>query len=127
MAAGLSIAAMLCFVTGCLSTVSFTPVDYCALPVNPATTRMVIVRTNAGGGANVRIFDGDQPIGDLSSGGQLCWDRYPGESTISAAIHNTIIPNFSLDIDTKPDETYYMRIDFPTMGDRTLERIEQQK
>src|SRR5215467_6658208 len=62
---GLSVMMIMYCVSGCASTLSFTPVDYCSQPVNPAMARIIMSRTSSayGAGAVLRVFDNEQPIG----------------------------------------------------------------
>ena len=100
-------------VSGCASTRSFTLVDYCSKPVNPTMARMVAYRESAfgGGAVAVRVFDNDQPVGDIGPGGRLCWDRYPGESLIYGMNKNGArYPQWHVEVDTKANTTYHLSL-----------------
>lgn len=104
--------------SGCVSTVRFTPVDYCKQPVDPKMARIVVSRNSSmvGGGAGMRIFDNDQPIGDVGSGEKLCWDRYPGVSVITIGVHGKRTKNKTVAILTKPNKTYIVGAGFGWAG-----------
>jgi len=103
---------------GCVTTERFTPVDYCKQPVNPEMARVVMMRNSSmvGGGAGMRIFDNDQPIGDVASGEQLCWDRYPGVAVITIGVHGRRTKNKTVAIVTEANNTYYISGGFSWTG-----------
>ena len=122
---GLSVAIITYGVLGCTSpTVSFTSVDFCSQPVSPAMARMVISRTSSvyGGGYPLRVFDNNQPIGDIGSGGRLCWDRFPGIAVISGRhvlkyqgrekVDAEQEQSWRVKVETRANATYYLRSSF---------------
>ena len=113
----LSIVMIMYCVSGCASTVSFTPVDFCSQPVNPAMARIVFSRSSSIVGAPeaLGIFDSDQPIGSIGPGGKLCWDRFPGKALIvgrnvivGSNVYTQTGPNWKIEIDTKANGIYYV-------------------
>lgn len=65
-------------------TTIYTPEDYCVKPVDPTMARIELRRKGqfVGGGHPMKIFDNAQPIGAITGGEKLCWDRYPGKAQI---------------------------------------------
>jgi hypothetical protein len=123
---GLSIVMIMYGVSGCASTVKFTPVDFCSQPVNPAMARIVMSRTLSmyGGAIATRIFDSGQPIGEIGSGGRLCWDRFPGKAVISKVAMDFPgefdMPK-SLRVETRANTTYYVKSSFTGQWKLTTE------
>ena len=118
---GLSLVILMCGISGCASTTSFTPVDFCSQSVNPAMARVVLSRTSSfyGGGAGLLVFDNGQPIGDIGSGDRLCWDRFPGKAVISGRTSNPRTLEelereqaWSVKVETRANATYYVRSRF---------------
>jgi hypothetical protein len=114
---------------GCLpatKTKTFTPVDYCGRATEPGMARLMIKIDYQGhpgqkkywgyerrfSHSDIRIFDNDQPIGDLGGRGQLCWDRYPGRAMITGK-HVTPRPRpiHALRLDTEAGKTYLLYAD----------------
>lgn len=107
--------AVVYFVSGCASTTRFTPIDYCSQPVNPEMARIILTRVNefGGGGAIIRIFDNEQPLGDVGPGGRLCWDRYPGITILRGEMSSgNRKRGWDIDLITEANETYYLQGEF---------------
>lgn len=106
---GVTAMVILIFVSGCASTTRFTPVDYCSQPTNPNMARFILTRSNSlvGSGFTFRIFDDEQPSGDIGPGDQLCWDRYPGVALVSSLSHANG-GMMRLKVEAKANTTYYL-------------------
>ena len=71
--------------TGCATTQQYLPPPSRS-EIDPQQARIVIKRTNelGGSGCNYEIQDNETPIGTVSIGGELIWDRKPGKMRLSA-------------------------------------------
>ena len=114
----LSIVIIMYSLSGCASTRSYTPVDFCSQPVNPAMARVVLSRTSSfyGGGVGMLVFDNGQPIGDIGSGGRLCWDRFPGKAVINGRMDRPrtleeleLEKEMTVKVETRANATYHVR------------------
>ena len=100
--------------SGCSTVDSFLPEDFCAKPINPTMARIEFTRIWQLGGAAgpIGIYDNDQPIGNIGPGAKICWDRFPGSSTIVG--RNVYNPdwganNWRVEIDAKANTVYYVK------------------
>ncbi len=108
---GLLTVMIMCFVSACASTVRFTPVDFCSQPVNPAMARIVVTRSSSfvGGAVAARVFDNEQPIGDIGNGGRLCWDRFPGLVVLTGELNGQKGRTWVVRFAARANTTYYVR------------------
>lgn len=118
---------------GCsMSTVRYTPYDFCLHPVNSNMARIIVTRKtvswiNSNSWA-WSIYDNEQPIGAVGKDDKLCWDRYPGNAiiTVSNTIINIVlgkIPHIekTLGIDAKPGIVYNVEVfQDPIIGIRMI-------
>lgn len=106
------LAVVLC---GCAAaTKSYTPINYCAAPVNSSMARIIVTRRHdiVARGTALKIFDDHQPIGEVGPGGKLCWDRYPGKALITASMMGSSREHWKMVVDTKPDTVYHVSVSY---------------
>lgn len=104
-------------VSGCVSTVRYTPFDYCSQPVNSLMARIVLTREYAVfAGGPVRISDNDQPIGEIGTRDRLCWDRFPGQALIVGFQPSERGDVWKIEINTKANGIYYLHGDSSLSG-----------
>ena len=120
---GLSIVMIMYWVSGCTSTVKFTPVDFCSQPINPTMARIIMSRTNSlyGAAIAVRVFDNGQPIGDVGPGGRLCWNRFPGKAVISKVAEDILDYPMSVKVEARANTTYHVRSSLTGQWELTTE------
>ncbi len=106
---------------GCASTINFTPEDFCEKPENQQMARIILKRSLSmvGAGVRIEIFDNYQPIGAVGPGGELCWDRYPGELFLRGCYtsqRDAPVLWGHLKLHAKANEVYYIVVEATMAG-----------
>jgi tetratricopeptide (TPR) repeat protein len=95
--------------TGCVTTQYVSKPDH--LGQHPETARIILTRTYAinGVGRLVEFFDNGKPVGKLSNGKKLIWDRPAGAFTLRGSQNSRVTVNMVLNVASGRDYrlTYY--------------------
>jgi hypothetical protein len=92
--------------TGCVSTKQFVPLpDQSKAIDDPSKGRIYVMRpATAGSAVSIAVSDDGAPIGSTGSHGYLCWERPPGDTTISSTSEG--VSQLPLTVDA--GKTYYI-------------------
>ena len=102
-----ALAALAVLATGCASTRQFAAFpDQSKAIENPSKARIYVVRpTNFGSAVGMKVFDGEKLIGKTGPKGYLCWERAPGNVSITGKSENKSTVQFS----ATAGQTYYLQ------------------
>jgi ankyrin repeat protein len=96
---------------GCVTTQYVSKPD--PLSQHPETARIILTRTYAtyGTGRLVEFFDNGKPVGKLSNGKKLIWDRPAGTFTLRGLQNSRVLVNMVLNVASGRDYrlTYYYK------------------
>lgn len=92
--------------TGCASTTQFVPFPNQSTQVDSTKTRIYVARpTVVGAAISMTVSDSGQLIGETGPKSYLCWERNPGQVTISSKAENRT----ELSLNAQPGQSYYVQ------------------